>query len=382
MEGIDTSMKIIMIGPVYPFKTGVSHYTGLLFNSLKRLHNVKIFSYKMQYPKFLYKKNQYDYEDISVKVEPVIYCINTANPLNWIQIASKINKSDPDLVIFQWLHPYFAPCFWTISKLIKRANVLFICHNVFPHERFPLDRSLTRITLGTGDFFITHSLSDADDLCCILTNPIYKVAVLPTFNFFKVKNITYSEARESLSINNDKKVLLFFGLIRPYKGLQHLLNAMKYLTDRDQNYYLIIAGDFGESKESYMNLIQKNDIYDNVEIHAGHLSASEVEPFFAACDLVVLPYESATQSAVIQVAYAFEKPVIATDVGGLPDVVLDGKTGYLVEPKNPEQLAEKIIIYFEEHKKIQFSAYISKEAERYSWERMVESIEKLVGEES
>lgn len=361
--------KIVLIGPVYPFKTGLSYYVSLLYRQLKQNNTVKILSYTMQYPKLLYKKPQKDYKDDVLKIDEAEYRLHTANPVNWLSTASYINKYKPDMVIFQWLHPYFAPCYWTLEKLIrKETKILFICHNVFPHERFPMDKWLTKVTLKPADYYITHSNSDAEDLKSIIKNPDLRITVHPAYNFFKQKNMKKEDARKALDIKKEEKAILFFGLVREYKGLRHLLNAMKLL--RGLKVKLIIAGDFAGERVTYDTMIKNNKINEDVKIYDGHIPIGEVEKFFAACDLVVLPYESATQSGVIQVAYSFGKPVLATRVGGLPDVVINGETGYLVEPQNPEQIASAIIDFYTENRAEAFADGIEREKYKYSWERM------------
>ena len=362
--------RIVLIGPVYPFKTGLSYYVSLLYNQLKKNNMVKMISYTMQYPSFLYKRSQKDYEDDELKIDEAEYRLHTINPINWIKTARYINKYKPDIVIFQWLHPYFAPCYWSLEKIIrKETKILFICHNVFPHERFPLDRWLTRITLKPANYYITHSNSDADDLKSIIREPELRVTVHPAYNFFKQKNMSKELARSILNLKIEEKVILFFGLVREYKGLKHLLNAMSLLKDRIK-VKLIIAGDFAGDRTAYDTIINKNEINENVDIYDGHIPIGEVEKFFVASDMVVLPYESATQSGVIQVAYSFDKPVLATRVGGLPDVVINGETGYLVESQNPNQIAGAIVDFFTNNREIVFADGIEREKYKYSWERM------------
>lgn len=371
-------MKIVLIGPVYPYKGGIAHYTGFLCQALRKRHEVIMLSYKLQYPRFLFKKEQKDWSNNKFKVENVDYDINTVNPLNWLVTAINIKKKKPDLVIFQWWHPYFAPCYWVLCKLLGKQKILFTCHNVFPHERFPLDKLLTRMTLKNGNYFIVHSIQDEKDLMSIQSKAILKRTVLPTYNAFKMKNLTLNDGREQLKLDLSKKVLLFFGFIREYKGLKYLLKAMPIIIKQLSEVKLLIVGDFAGDKEDYLEIIKKLKLEDSVEIYDGYIPDEEVEQFFSATDLVVLPYESATQSGIVQIAYGFEKPVIVTNVGGLPEVVIDGKTGYVVEPKNEVALADKVIKFFNEKKANDFREGICEEAYKYSWDRMVEVIETLV----
>lgn len=367
-------MKIVMVGPVYPFTSGLSYYVALLFRQLSKSHDVTLLSYTMQYPRLMYRKPQRDYEDDTLKIDEAKYVLNSANPISCIKTAKMINDLKPDLVIFQWLHPYFAPCYTLITKRLKNTKILFMCHNVFPHERFPMDRALTKMTLKNGDYFTVHANSDATDLKSILPEANLKVTVHPAYNFFKIKDMTRSLARDILKIDKDENVLLFFGLVRQYKGLKHLLNALNIIREEDakntRRLRLLIAGDFGGNRPEYDEMISKLGIGSMIDIDDEHIPINEVEKYFAACDLVVLPYEDATQSGVIQVAYSFDRPVLATRVGGLPDVVIDQETGYLTEPMRPDLIAGAIKDFFDNNRAEAFAAGIERERYKYSWEKM------------
>lgn len=363
-----------MIGPVYPFKGGISHYTGMMVKSLKKEYEVRTISYKMQYPRILFKKEQYDYENDSLKVDDTEYLINTANPFNWGSVVKAIKKINPDYIIFQWWHPYFSPCYIGLMNGLKKYPIIFLCHNVFPHERFPMDKVLTKKVLNHGAGFITHSKTDAENLKSIVQNSNVVTTFLPTYAAFNIAHISPSQARSMLNISAEKKEILFFGLVREYKGLKHIINAMPEIVNYDDKIELMIVGEFGDDKENYLELIENGGVKGNIRLVDKYVPDKEVEKYFAACDIVVLPYESATQSAVVQMAYGFEKPVIVTNVGGLPEVVIDGETGYIVESKNPHQLAEAVIRFYKENKKDEFSENVRKEAYKYSWDRMNEVV--------
>lgn len=359
--------KLVIVGPVYPYKGGISHYTGLMAAALAKEYDTKVISYSMQYPKILFKKEQRDYKNDSFKFEGTEFLLNTANPFNIIRTAQRINAMKPELVIIQWWHPYFAPCYTILSSIVK-AKKLFICHNVFPHERFPLDRFLTKLVLRKGDFHILHSSKEADELKEIIAEPHYRVNMHPTYSAF---NFHQAEQKKS-----DEKVLLFFGFVREYKGLKYMMRAMKEL----ENIKLLIVGDFGGKREEYDNLSHELGIEDKIEIHDGYTPDREVEKYFAASDAVVLPYIDATQSGIAQIAFGFEKPVIATRVGGLTEVVTDGKTGILSDPANPGALAEAVRRFYElKESGTDFKANIRSDSERFSWEHMVKTIKELTG---
>lgn len=373
--------NIILIGPAYPYKGGIAHYTCLLYRALAKEHNVEVISYKMQYPKFLYQKEQRDYRNNMFCIEGAHFLLHTADPINIFSLGTKIRKRRPDMVIMQWWHPYFAPCYWLLGKALGNGiQKIFICHNVFPHERFCMDRFLTRMALEQGNAFIVHAKSDAEDLLTIKKDADFKYNPHPTYHAFQARNLSKKQARDLLQIQQDQKMLLFFGFVREYKGLRYLLQAMPAIKRKLSGVRLMIAGSFGDDKENYRQCILEQGIADCVDIVDGYMPDDEVEKYFAACDLVVLPYESATQSGIVQIAYGFKKPVIVTDVGGLPDVVENGKTGYVVEAKNVNALAEAVIKYFEEGKEEEFVQNVQKEAWRFQWERLVEKIESFQDE--
>lgn len=377
--------KIILIGPVYPYRGGISHYTGLMYRELSKHYDVEMLSYKMQYPKILFKKEQRDYKNDSFKIDETNFMINTANPFNIIRTANYIKKKKPDMVIIQWWHPYFAPCYFLLAKFMGKQNLTFVCHNVFPHERFPLDKKLTRLTLKNGKHFIVHAKEEEAELRQIMPSPDCRVTPHPSYNAFCFEHMTKAQAREKLGLSMDEKVLLFFGFVRPYKGLKYLIAAMPKIKEQLGNVKLLIVGEFGnaEYKEGYVSQIKhlalsSPGLEADMIINDGYMPDREVEKYFAACDMVVLPYESATQSGIVQIAYGFGKPVTVTNVGGLPDVVSDGRTGYVVPPQDEKALAEAVARYFVEDKEAEFAGNIAAEAYRFSWERMGEVVEQWI----
>lgn len=371
-------MKIVLIGPVYPYKGGIAHYTSLLCRALQEKNDVVMVSYSMQYPKLLFKKEQKDYTNKEFAIEHTQYLINTANPFNWIRAAGEIKKCRSDAVIIEWWHPYFAPCYIALAKLLRRQVKVFICHNVFPHERFPMDRLLAKMTLRSGNKFVVQSHMDAADLKSIIPEANYIVTPHPTYNAFKMAGIGKEEARRQIGLGMEEPMLLFFGFVREYKGLKYLIKALPYVKENIPGVKLWVVGDFGDDKEVYLELILKNGLRDDIVLVDGYVPDKEVEKYFAATDLVALPYISATQSGIAQIAYGFEKPVIATNVGGLPDVVEDGKTGYLVEKENEQALAEAIVKFFLQDSPAEFIINIRDRSQEFSWETMVNRLEELI----
>ena len=380
-------MKLVLIGPVYPYKGGISHYTGLLYRALCNTNEVTLISYKMQYPKILFKKEQRDYSNDVFKIDEARFLINTANVFNILKVAKIINDINPDAILLQWWHPYFAPCYKIlINHLNKKIKVLFTCHNVFPHERFPMDKNLTKMVLKKGDGFIVQSVKDEKDLLSIKPGANVKFNPHPTYNAFRIRNISCEEARSEIvakdgfKIEDNSKILLFFGFVREYKGLKHILNAMPGIIQAYPECRLLVVGSFGDDKQSYLDLIEKNGIKEFVYLKDTYTPDNEVEKYFTAAELVVLPYEDATQSGIVQIAYGFEKPVLVTRVGGLPDVVIHMKTGYVVEPFDTQAIVDGVKDFYGNSRSNQMKEAIKAEAYRFSWEHMAESIEGLLHE--
>lgn len=375
-------MKIVIVGPVYPYRGGIAHYTGLMSQSLMKHHEIVNVSYSLQYPRFLYHHEQKDFSNDTFRVPEVEYWLNSINPFSWISVARRINAMRPDMVILPWWHPFFAPAYWSMLKLLKRdIQVLFCCHNVLPHEGFPFKKLLTRMVLRQGNGFLVHSKTDETNLKQLVSNPQYIKMPHLAYNVFRQRGLSRSEGRTLLNLPEDSEILLFFGFIRKYKGLKHLLRAMPMILKERPKTHLLIVGEFFEGdKADYMELIAQSGIpADALTLVDGYLPDQEVEPYFSACDLVVLPYESATQSGIVQIAYGFERPVVATAVGGLPEVVLDGTMGYVVPPLDDDALASAVIRFFAEQRAEEFQKGIRKEADKYSWDRMNEAVEKLYG---
>ncbi|MFN3134705.1 MAG: glycosyltransferase [Candidatus Kryptonium sp.] len=372
-------MKIIIIGPAYPYRGGIAHFTGLLYKNLTRKnHNVKIFNFKRLYPKFLFPgKTQFEssFEELE-KIESE-RIIDSINPINWFITGLKIVGEKPDIVIFKYWLPFFAPCFGTIAGIIKifsNSKIIFICHNITPHEKFPFTKILSKFAFLFVDHFIVQSTSVEEDLLKIKPRASYKKVFHPIYEIFG-EAIDRNEARKLLGIKPDEKVLLFFGYIREYKGLDLLLKSMNLILSKFP-VRLLVVGEFYEDPKRYYKIVEEEGIEDFVVFKSEYIPNDEVKVYFSASDLVVLPYVSATQSGIVQIAYNFNKPVIATNVGGLPEVVIDGETGFVVELSS-EKLAEAIIKFFDLDLGETFSKNIENVKGKFSWEHLVRVVEDL-----
>ncbi|MER3523954.1 MAG: glycosyl transferase family 1 [Ignavibacteria bacterium] len=379
-------MNIIILGTAYPLRGGIAHYNALLYHELSKRHNVAIITFKRQYPSLLFPgKTQAEAESEQpqagapvgwhVPSEPLV---DSINPINWLGVGNKIRLRRPDLLVMKYWLPFFGPCFGTIARMAKRGTnmkVLYICDNVVPHEHRPGDAAFTRYAFGAGDFFIVQSEAVERDLKKLLPSARYKNVPHPVYNIFGTA-VGKSQARRRLGIT-DGRVLLFFGYVRPYKGLSVMLEAMKRLPP-DMDVKLLVVGEFYDDKEKYLKQIDALGLQHRVSVVSDYVPNDTVGLYFSAADVVMLPYRSATQSGIAQIAYNFDKPVIATAVGGLAEVVRDGVTGFVVPPNDPDALARAVVRYFAEQRENEFAANVAVEKRKYSWEAMVRAIEEFM----
>ena len=372
-------MKIALLGPTYPYRGGISHYTTLLYRALKKEHRINFFSFLRQYPKWLFPgKTDIDKSKTKIKEEGVERTLNSLNPFTWVKTAFLIKGFNPDLLILPWWSPFWMPHFLTICgilKLLSKTKIVFICHNVTMHEARFFDKACMRAVLGLGNYFIVHSQKEKQDLVALLPAADVRITFHPTYEIFKWKNLKKEEAKKELGVSG--KTLLFFGFIREYKGLRYLLEALARVLEELKDITLLIAGEFWQDKAVYLDLIDRLGIRDKVKIFDQYIPNEEVEKYFRAADVVVLPYLSVTGSGVVQVALGLERPVITTNIGSLKRIVLHGKTGYLVEPANADALANSILKFFRENKEEEFTENIRKRREIFSWERLVKIIESF-----
>ena len=373
-------MKIVIIGTAYPMRGGIAHYISQLYKKLiQRGHEIKIISFKRQYPSIFFPgKTQ---QDLSEEIEPLPSkpLLDSIGHLSWIRTFIEIYRYQPDLIIFKYWMPFFAPCYSAVSfltRLFTRTKILYICDNIVPHESNPPDKLLTKIGLWNVHYFIVMSNTVKKSLLAYKPQANFRETPHPVYDYFQ-DNFSRENARKNLGLNKDDRVLLFFGYVRQYKGLHTLLKAIP-LVLKKANVKLIVAGEFYDSREKYENLINELGINYAVKIYDDYIPNEKVAMFYNAADVVVLPYVSATQSGIIQIAYNYNKPVITTNVGGLPEGVEEGKTGFIVPAEDPEKLAEAIIDFFEINNPESFSNYIAEYKQRFSWDRLVSEIEYLV----
>jgi glycosyltransferase involved in cell wall biosynthesis len=369
-------MKICLIGPIHPLRGGIAHYNAQLGLELASRHEVAVISFSRQYPALLFPgRTQFD---PGPKAPGLIVerLLDSVNPLSWVRAARRLAELSPDLIVVHWWNPFFGPCIGLTLRLARRrsrATIVFICHNIIPHEPFPGTRSLTRFALASADAWLVHSEPDRRGLESLrLPGRIIVTSQPPGLGFGDP--IDKEKAKTLLGLSGN--TLLFFGLVRRYKGLPHLLEAMPLVLQK-LDCTLLVVGEFYEGKDRCLHLINALGLASNVRVIDRFIPDQEVGLYFSAADLVVLPYESATQSAIVPIAYAFERPVVATRVGGLPEAVRDGETGLLVEPHNPVDLAEAIIRFYGDRLEEPFRQRIRQLRAAFSWYDLTAAIEAV-----
>jgi D-inositol-3-phosphate glycosyltransferase len=354
--------KIIIVGPAYPYRGGNSLFISYVYETLSNHFQVKLFNYKILYPTILFPgSTQFDESQIVVKKVPNIRIVNSISPWNWIRVATKLKKEEADLIVFDWWHPFFAFCHFVITFLVRKkykGRIAFITENVISHESHFIDRLLSKIGLRNADKFIALSDQVEKDLQEISKGrKIYK-SQLPIFDVYNAKRGHEPFSKEDFGFSKTDKVLLFFGYVRKYKGLDILLNSLPTLIRMDSAIKLLIAGEFYEDPKPYYEIIKSLGIQNYIKIENKFISNEEVYKYFDSSDLVLLPYRSATQSGILNIAYAFKKPVIVTKVGGLSEFVEDEKTGIIIPTANVEEIRRGVERFYQIKDKINFEENI------------------------
>ena len=367
--------KVFIIGPAYPLRGGLATFDELFCKAfIKQGHQCEIISYSLQYPNFLFPgSTQYDTSGIAPKDIIIHTLINSINPLSWIKTANFIKEQKPDFIVFRFWIPFMGPALGTIARLVRKSGIkiLAITDNVIPHEKRPGDEAFAKYFINGCDGFVTMSKAVMKDLEKYSDTAYKKYLLHPLYTSFGEK-LPKTEARKKLGISNDDHIVLFFGLIRKYKGLDLLLEAFKELKSKSE-IKLIIAGEFYEDKQPYLDLINLYGIQNQVILHDKFIPNEEVRFYFSAADLVALPYRSATQSGVTQVSFHFEVPTLVTNVGGLGEIIPDKVAGYVVEP-NGLAIADGINDYFENHRIEAYTEGMKKEKQKYDWSIFVDAV--------
>ncbi len=370
--------EIIIVGPAYPLRGGIANFNEALCRTLNQQgRQCHIVSFTMQYPGFLFPgTTQLATGDEAPKGIPVSTMINALNPVTWWKAANYIRKQKPAIVIIRYWLPFMAPCLGTIARLVKRGQsgikVIAIADNIIPHERRPGDTALTQYFVNGCDSFIVMSQSVMNDLKEFDSKKPVVLQPHPVYDIFGEK-VEKRIARKSLGVEEDTKLVLFFGFIRHYKGLDLLLRAFADERVKSLKIKLLVAGEFYDDKQPFLDLISEHQLQDSVILHDHYIPKEAVKNYFSAADLVVQPYRDATQSGVTQIAYHFGKPMVVTNVGGLPEIVPDGKAGYVVDI-DPVKIADAITDFYSNNRSEQLEAGVKEMAKQFSWEEFIRRI--------
>ena len=377
--------KIILIGPAYPYRGGNALFVTYTYESLKSHFDTKIYNYKLLYPSFLFPgTTQFDKSKEQVFQVPSERVINSINPFNWIKSARLIKKENADLVVFDWWHPFFGFCHGVISFLIRKKynkKILFITENVVSHEANAIDKLLTRIGLKFASKFLALSgIVEKEVLQYSKEKKVYR-SELPVYDCYKrteMKDI--KKLKQEFGFEDDTLVLLFFGYVRKYKGLDILIEAFPKILSTNPKAKLLIVGEFYDDPKEYIELIKKLGIEERVKVINQFVPNEDVGKYYQVSDVVILPYRSATQSGILNVAYGLNKPVIVTDVGGLAEFVDEGKTGFVVKPNSPDAIMEGVNKFLNTRNKVDFTFYIQERNRKNSFNQLPEVFDKILEE--
>lgn len=372
-------MKIILLGTAWPYRGGLATFNERLAKQfVAEGHEVEIWTFTLQYPSFLFPgKSQFSNEpkpaDLIIRRE-----LNSCNPFNWLRVGRAVRKAVPDMLICCYWMAFFAPAYALISRLAKRngkTRCVALVHNMMPHEPSVLDKLFAPAFVRSQDAFVALSESVVRDIETLDKNHKPKTfSPHPIYDHYG-ERMTKEEACQALNLPSDKTYMLFFGLVRAYKGLDLLLDAFGIVKDQLPDLQLIIAGEFYENEEKYRAQIKDNGLEERVILRNEFIPDGDLREYFGAADLIVQPYKSATQSGVTQVAFHFEKPMLVTNVGGLGEIVHDHKMGYACVP-NAQAIAEDLLDYFPNGRQDAYTKYLKKEKKKYAWSKMTEAFVK------
>lgn len=375
--------KIVLVGPTYPYRGGNALFMSYLYNALITEFEVEFINYSVLYPSLLFPgKTQYDESKEHFDRVPSKRILNSMNPITWKKTADYINSLNPDLIVVDWWQPYFGPCLRGVTSFIKKdlkSRILFITENVISHEARWIDGFLTRMGLKHADRFLALSKSVVETLEPMAKGRKIFRSELPVFGHYsKDDNLDIETEKEKLGFKKTDTVLLFFGYVRKYKGLDILIDAFAEMVPDHPDYKLLVAGEFYDNPDPYMNLIKKHGIEDKVKVINKFIPNEQVAAYFTLSEVVVLPYRSATQSGILNIAYGYEKPVVITEVGGLSEFVDDGETGIFVPKADKMEIVKGVERYFSLKDQVDFAGNIRRRNERNSFGSIVETFKEIL----
>ena len=376
-------MKIIVLGTAWPYRGGLATFNERLARQfMSKGHEVEVWTFTLQYPSFLFPgKTQYTNElapkDLVIRRE-----LNSCNPFNWIRVGKAVRKAAPDLLICCYWMSFFAPSYGLVSKMAQgngKTKCVALVHNMVPHEPSMLDKLFAPYFVKRQNGFVALSESVVKDIDKLdKAGKPKSFSPHPIYDHYGAR-MTKEEACKALGLDGKKDYMLFFGLVRAYKGLDLLLDAFGKVKDSLPNVQLIIAGEFYEDEDKYRSQIADLGLTERVIVRNEFVPDGDLRKYFGAADLIVQPYKTATQSGVTQVAFHFEKPMLVTNVGGLGEIVHDHKMGYACAP-NAESIAEDLLDYYRNKRQAAYTAYLQKEKTKYAWSNMTKAFIKVKGE--
>ncbi len=373
-------MRIVILGPAWPYRGGIAVFNERLARQYQAEGNeVEIITFTLQYPAFLFPgKTQFSGEPAPEGL-PISRRMNAINPFSWLSTGRYIRRRKPDLIVSAFWLPFMAPCLGTVLRCARHKGTrrVAVLHNLIPHEHRIGDRQFASYFIHSNDAFVTLSRSVLDDIDRF--DPKHRrprtYSPHPLYDHYGA-TLTPAEARRAIGLREEGRFVLFFGFIREYKGLDLLLKAMADERLERMDVRLIVAGEFYGDPKPYHELVNRLDIGGRVALHTEFIPDHEVNRYFCAADIVAQPYKSATQSGVSQIAYHFERPMLVTNVGGLPEIVPDKKAGFVVEP-DPQQIADALVRFYTEDWAARLTEGVREEKQKYQWEHMTEAISKL-----
>ncbi len=364
-------MKIVLIGPAYPIRGGNALFIAYLYEALAATNDVQVISFSRLYPEFLFPGvRQTDVSGVAIKKHPATHTIDCLNPLTWWKAARVAASLNPDMLVFTWWNPFFGFIVRTIASEFKRRTkkpVVIIAENVISHEGRWIDLFLTKIALRTANRFLVLSGVVEENIRQLFPTTKVFQSSLPIYDCYQTtEQLTQQQAQQRLGLDG-KNVLLFFGYVRKYKGLMNLIEALPLILEKVGNAHLLIVGEFYDDPQPYLNAIRRLGLDKNITIINEYVANETVHLYFTAANLAVLPYNEATQSGILSIAYGFAKPVVVTNVGGLAELVNDGGTGYIVPPHDITKLADVIIRYLKDNHEQFFSHNIEAKKQENSF---------------
>lgn len=372
-------MKIVILGTAHPYRGGLAAMNERLARELtERGDEVVIYNFTLQYPGFLFPgKSQYTDEPAPQGLR-IIRKINSVNPFNWLKVGRELRKICPDLIIVKYWLPFMGPALGTIVRLARRnrhTRVICIADNMIPHEKRPGDRLFTKYFTKGVDGYIAMSHEVYADIEKLVVHPLRRFTPHPIYDHYG-EVMPREEALKLLQLDPDYRYLLFFGFIRDYKGLDWLIRAMAEPQLKDRQIRLIVAGEFYSDSEPYLKLIRELGLEEKIILHTDYIPDAQINRYFGAADLVVQPYKTATQSGVTQIGYHFNKAMLVTDVGGLGEIVANGKSGYVVKPE-VSAIAEAIADFYDRERQTDFEKETVKLKGQFSWSKMTDVMMEL-----